>query len=75
LLRGAIAIATAAAILIPVGAAGRAQAEGFDQGRQDTTVFTIEMRTLTREYPGIYLSGHYDVPEYFLEDKAPGRTG
>lgn len=66
-LRGAVAAAAAAVILLPADAYGREQAAGFDRGWVNTTQFTAELRSLVRTHPGIYLAEDYEVPGMYLD--------
>jgi hypothetical protein len=89
-IRGASAMAVSALILLPAGAQGRAQANGFSDSWPDTTQFMAELSKLTRTHPGVYLAEDQQVPGYYLEKgiswekwqgtwsfhyRAPGTTG
>jgi len=67
-LRGAAAVAVAALIVLPAGAPGRAQANGFSSAWPDTTQLMAEFGKLTRSYPGVYLAEDLQVPGYYLEN-------
>lgn len=70
-LRGGLAVALGVVILVPAGAAGRAQAAGFTREWPDTTQLISRLRTLVRAYPGVYLAEDFQVPGYYLENQLP----
>jgi len=64
-------VAVAAIIIVPAGAAGRAQALAFEGSWPDTTPVVAAFRALAREYPGPYLAEDQQVMGYYLEDELP----
>jgi hypothetical protein len=63
------ALAASAAVLVPAAAVGRAQAADFYQSWPDSSQVTYQLRAITREHQGHYLTEDYDVPAYYLENQ------
>jgi hypothetical protein len=57
----------AAAVLLPVGAVGSAQARSLFRSWPDSSSAMARLSTLIRAYPGNYLAEDYDIPAYYLE--------
>jgi hypothetical protein len=70
-LSAGLAAGVAAAILVPGGAAGRAQAAGFDHSWVNTAQFTAELGRLAGAHRGVYLTEDYEVPGYYLDRAVP----
>jgi MFS family permease len=59
---------TMAAVVVPIGIVGRAQAGDFFQAWPNSSEVARTLRPLTRSHPGNYLAEDYDVPAYYLEN-------
>jgi 4-amino-4-deoxy-L-arabinose transferase-like glycosyltransferase len=57
----------AAAVLLPVGAVGAAQARTLFRSWPDSSAAMAKISTLVRASPGNYLAEDYDIPAYHLE--------
>ncbi len=60
-----------AAAIVPVGAVGSGQAEKLFRAWPESSVAVAELRSLTRMYPGNFLTEDYDIPAYYLESTVP----
>jgi len=65
----AIALVGSAAVLVPAAAAGREQSADFYQTWANTTQVTAQLKSITRQHQGHYLTEDYDVPAYYLQDQ------
>lgn len=63
----------AAAVMLPVGAVGSAQARSLFRSWPDSSSAMAQLRTLARAYPGNYLAEDYDIPAYYLESSIPSQ--
>jgi 4-amino-4-deoxy-L-arabinose transferase-like glycosyltransferase len=61
----------AAAVLLPVGAVGSAQARSLFRSWPDSSSVMAQFSTLARAYPGNYLAEDYDIPGYYLGSSVP----
>ena len=68
---GATAIVALAAIVLPAGFLGSAQAGDFFQVWPNSSRVTSILRSVTRSHPGSYLAEDYDVAAYYLENSVP----
>ena len=59
----------AAAVLLPVGAVGSAQARSLFRSWPDSSSAIAQLSTFVRAYPGNYLAEDYDIPAYYLESR------
>jgi hypothetical protein len=62
------AVLAVAAVVVPAGITGRAQAGDFFQVWPDSSEVTKSLRALTRAHPGNYLAEDFDVGAYYLEN-------
>ena len=60
-----------AAAIVPLGALGAAQAANMYRGWPDSAKAVVQLRALTRAYPGNYLAEDYDIPAYYLQSSVP----
>jgi Dolichyl-phosphate-mannose-protein mannosyltransferase len=65
------AVLATAAVILPIGFYGRAQAGDFYQVWPNSSRVTGILRSLTHSYPGNYLAEDYDVAAYYLENSIP----
>jgi putative flippase GtrA len=67
----ATAFVAVAAIILPTGLIGRAQAVNLFQIWPNSSTTTRMLASLTRSHPGNYLAEDYDVAAYYLENRIP----
>jgi hypothetical protein len=72
-IRGAVAVAAAAVIIVPAGAPGRAQAQGFEEAWPDTTQINAVLSPLISQYPGVYLAEDPQVFGYTFRKQVSWR--
>jgi len=65
----AVALVGSAAVLVPAAAAGRGQSADFYETWANTTQVTAQLKSITRQHPGHYLTEDYDVPAYYLQNQ------
>jgi hypothetical protein len=58
-------------VALPATMIGRSQAWTMFHAWPNSGNLVTELRSLTRQYPGHYLSEDYDVPSYYLESTTP----
>jgi hypothetical protein len=63
----AVALAASAAVLIPAAAVGRVQSADFYETWPNSSQVTSQLRSITRQHQGLYLTEDYDVPAYYLQ--------
>ncbi len=70
-LRGAAIWLAGTLTVVVAGVVGSTQASNFFQEWPNSTQTVAAIRSLTRTYPGNYLTEDYDVPAYYLENSVP----
>ena len=65
----AVALVGSAAVLVPAAAAGRGQSVDFYETWANSTQVTAQLKSITRQHQGHYLTEDYDVPAYYLQDQ------